>query len=203
MLGRYVIRRASRNRPIAASMKISTMLPGRSGWEKPSVKSDEPERSNAACQPACSIPQKIRVKPASTRVSHAASVAISPSGAYAPRIRSLRSKLIDGLVTNRNTQRSNRKTDRVILDAVARGRTTVLTAEPMVTTTIAAPATIARIRSAITTPMVGRTLFGRRRHPLTRGRVDLPGVLAARDEAVRHDRSGQQDQTCDQQRQVE
>ena len=118
--------------------------------EKPSVKSEDPESSNAARHPACSVPQKMRVKPARTRASHAAKVAISPSGAYAPMIRSRRSKLIDGGVTNRNAQRSKRNTERVILDAVARGKTTVLTAEPIVAITIATPAITARTRSAST-----------------------------------------------------
>src|SRR5687767_15133573 len=41
--------------------------------------------------------------------------------------------------------RRMRNTERVILDAVARGRTTVLTAEPIAAITIAAPAITARI----------------------------------------------------------
>ena len=52
-----------------------------SGREKPSVKSEDPESSNAARHPMSWVPQKMSVKPASTSASHAARVAISPSGA--------------------------------------------------------------------------------------------------------------------------
>jgi hypothetical protein len=57
---------------------------------------------------------------------------------------------MDGLAMRRNTHRRSRNTERVIRDAVARGRTTVLTAEPIVATTRAAPTITARIRNAIT-----------------------------------------------------
>src|SRR5919106_337207 len=90
------------------------------------------------------MPQKISVKPPRARVSHAASVDINPSGAYAPRIRSRRSKLIDGLATTRNSQRTMRKTTRVILDAWVRGRTTVFTADPIEAATIATPLATAK-----------------------------------------------------------
>ncbi len=121
-----------------------------SGRANPSVKIDDPESSNAVRQPAYSIPQKMSVNPARTRASQAARVAISPSGACASRILSLRSKSIEGLATSRNSHRRIRKTERVILDAVARGRTTVLTAEPIAATTSAAPTTTARVLSAST-----------------------------------------------------
>ena len=80
MLGRYVTSNARRNRPIAASRKISAVLPSPTGREKPSVNSEDPDRSNAARQPASSVAQKIRVKPVSASVSQVARAAIRASG---------------------------------------------------------------------------------------------------------------------------
>jgi len=85
-----VINNASRNRPSAASTKISTVVMTCSGPENPSVNSEEPDSSSASSQPLCSIAQKIIVNPSRTRVSQVTSVAIRATGAYAPRRRSLR-----------------------------------------------------------------------------------------------------------------
>ena len=73
------------------------------GRSMPSVRSDEPERSNACRSVRSSTAQKIRPNPAKTRVSHVASVANSPIGEYHASRRSWRSKGSDGRAITRNT----------------------------------------------------------------------------------------------------
>src|SRR4026208_1598495 len=104
----------------------------------------------------------------------------------------------------RNSPRRSTKTERVILDAEARGGTTALTADPIDAATIATPATTARIRSAITVGWyaVGLLGGGRDRFPRRGGGMDLVRVRPARDESVRHHRGGQQDQAGDQDREM-
>ena len=100
-----------------------------------------------------------------------------------------------------------RNTERVILDAVARGRTTVLTAEPIAAITIAAPAITARILSPSTARWYARvgysTAAGTGSLPRFGGSVDLVGVCLAWDESVGDDGGGQEDRTGDQDGEME
>ena len=61
MLGRYVISRANRTRPIAASENETIINQNASGRTNPSVNSDEPDSSIASVSPTwISRPQKMK-----------------------------------------------------------------------------------------------------------------------------------------------
>jgi hypothetical protein len=68
-VGRYVMTRARRPRPIVASANAATAPPTPSGRSKPSVNRDEPLTTTAEPKPPPSIAQKIPEKPSSVAIS--------------------------------------------------------------------------------------------------------------------------------------
>src|ERR671914_2819935 len=81
------------------------------------------------------------------------------TGAYSAMTRSRSSYDLRGRALSRNTHREPRKTYRLIFDAMARGMTTVRTAEPMAAAARSMPAAKTTIRTAIT---LASPYFGRR-----------------------------------------
>ena len=114
-------------------------MPG--GRSKPSVNSDEPLIANASVKGVTPVPQKISVNPASTMITHIPGKVTRARGAYIAMTRSRVSNDWLGRANTLNTLRNATKCPLVKMVTIARGTTTVFTAEPIVHTTNATPAT--------------------------------------------------------------
>ena len=79
------MRRATSPSPIVASMKAIQMRLVPSGFEKPSVVSEEPLISNAFCQVRPPVPQNMKVKQTTIRSIQTNGRLTRATGAYSAR----------------------------------------------------------------------------------------------------------------------
>ena len=120
------------------------------GRTNPSVINDDPLVISASLIGSMPVPQKIAVNPRTIDTTHTAGSVTSASGAYIAMIRSRVAKGRLGFANTWNRRRSVRKWSRVSVDVVARGSTTVCTAETSVQSTRTAPAIRTATRTTIT-----------------------------------------------------
>src|SRR4051812_47312835 len=132
MLGRYEISSDTRPNPMPASTNDTVVRATPNGRSNPSVSSEEPEMMSASDHGLTPIPQNRPMNPTSTSVTHIAGSASNAIGEYIASTRSRNSNDWRWSAMRSNTRRTLTNVARVSTDEVARGSTTVFTAEPIV-----------------------------------------------------------------------